>query len=352
MNRVSVFVGVALCLFAATVHAEPLFVTPELVESSDVVETALKENAGHASTSFSGAGQALSIGYTANEPITVFLVPLHGDDTYSPSDFIRFVLPASQDGDVTVDLTASPGWSSGERKYLVNMLSKTGDASASFTKLDFVPSGIFTGLSAGFRHLFTAESYLPSSYHALKGYHVFGHEVSLWLGLLTVLAAGIVSVLRPKGKKVASLIAVLIAGSFLYSLRFGLDELSFTKAHLTEYAHGTYDEAGSIHLVAATVRTLAHEHPDTNVFVCRDGTNFKEKLLRYFAYPVPVSSEAKDATGATLALVMDKYVWNVETVIDNRGSRQTLKCGPVNREAKKLSTFDDGSVLFSLTPLR
>lgn len=351
MHRTLTSIGTAaLCCFAVSAHAETLHITPELVDSSDTVQQALDENDGHASTTLVGEGKALALEYSANETITVFLVPLKEDGTYVPTDFLRFFLPAAENGDVLVDLTVSPGWSSGERKYLVNMLSKSSDANASFLRLDFIPTTVFTGMSAGMNHFFTTESYLPSSYHALHGYRIFGHHVSLWFGLLCIFIAIAAVIICPRGKKVSALLIVLIGGSFLYSLRFALDELRFAFNHVTEYQNGTYDEAGSIHLVAEVLRSSA-DKPEDNVYVCRDGTNFKEKLLRYFVYPIKVSAEPLDASGATFALVMDKRDWNIETVIDTKGSRQTLRCGSVHREAQMLTKFEDGSVLFSINPI-
>jgi hypothetical protein len=221
------------------------------------------------------------------------------------------------------------------------MLSKSGDASAAFTKLEFLPGGILNDLKAATRQLFTPEPYLPSSYHALRGYRIFGHDLSLWLGILCVFVAIGALACRKKEKKVIAFLSVLLAGNLLFALRFSVDEFAFTKTHLTEK---TYGEAGSIHTVAELLALASN--PTDVIFVCRDGTNFKEKLLRYFAYPLKVTSDPADAPAATYALVMDKYDWSIDTIVDKQGSRQTLRCGPINREGEKIATFEDDAVLF------
>jgi hypothetical protein len=116
--------------------------------------------------------------------------------------------------------------------------------------------------------------------------------------------------------------------------------------HLQEYPQGTYDEAGSVHSIAAVLKGLPKK--PTLVYVCRDGTNFKEKLLRYFAYPIRISSSAEDAMRADMAVVMNKYSWNFKTSIDAASTRSTLSCGDLARDARRVSSFEDGSILFSL----
>src|SRR5437667_3975805 len=88
--------------------AQTLQITPALIDSSEPVEQALNENKGHAITTLEGAGKALSITYSASEPIEVFMVPLETENAYVPTDYVRFTLPATTQGTVLIDLTMSP----------------------------------------------------------------------------------------------------------------------------------------------------------------------------------------------------------------------------------------------------
>ena len=52
-------------------------------------------------------------------------------------------------------------------------------------------------------------------------------------------------------------------------------------------------------------------------------------------------------SGATLAVVMDKYEWNFD---ESDNSENDLACGELKRQAEKSAAFPDGSVLFRLYP--
>lgn len=333
-------------LIAGSVSAETLLIEPSLVDSSEPVEQALRENKGRAVTAIEGQGQALIIGYRASEPIDIFMVPLKSDETFVPMDFMHFTLPKSDDGSVRIDLTVSPGWTPLRTKYLLNVLTKTEDVSAGFTSVEFEPSDILQVLGAGIRHLFTVEPYTPSSYHALRGYRIFSASFTTLMGiLLTVICVGCFAFVKAE-KKLSYITAVLTLFCFMYGVRFSLDLLRFTHEHLQGYADGLYDEAGSAHQIGRTITDIARrEKNPVRVYVCRDGTNYKEKIVKYIAYPTPVTTVA---TGATLALIMDKGEWGVETTIDRQRSLTTLHCGILHRQAEKLTDFPDGSVLFSL----
>jgi hypothetical protein len=344
MRRALILAG--LLLIPGFVFAQTLSIRPALVDSSSQVEDALKRNAGHASTVLTGNGHSLFLTYSTSEPIEVFMVPLAADNNFFPTDFVTFTLPEAEEGAANIDLTVSPGWAPGEQRYLLNLLTKSENANASFVSADFEPASLFDTVKAAFGHLFTPEPFTPSSYHALRGYRVLGYSVAVVLGMLTILVALTIYFISKPAVRLRNASLVLFAAMMLYALRWSVDLVRFTHQHLTEYANHTYDEAGSIYSVADTLKNGVASNNQkliTNnsvVFVCRDGTNFKEKVLRYFAYPTKITSEAADASGATLAIVMDKFDWKF--------TENSLSCGPIKRAAEKVVEFDDGSVLFRL----
>ncbi len=341
-----VLVLLATFFIVGTVSAETILIEPTLVDSSDPVETALRNNKGRATTAIEGAGQALVIGYRSNEPINIFMVPLKDNESYVPTDFMQFTLPQSIDGSVRIDLTVSPGWKPGRTKYLLNLLTQTESAEAGFTSLEFEPSSVGQIISTGFRHLFTVEPYTPSSYHALRGYRVFGESITITLGILTLIITIGISIFSKTEKRLSHITILLVIVTLLYASRFSIDLLRFTHEHLVGYMNGIYDEAGSAHQIGRTISDIAKESSvPVHVAVCRDGTNYKEKIIRYVTYPTPVTTTA---TGATHAVVMDRGEWSMQTTIDKDGSHSTLLCGPIHRRAKKLTDFSDGSILFSL----
>jgi hypothetical protein len=69
--------------------------------------------------------------------------------------------------------------------------------------------------------------------------------------------------------------------------------------------------------------------------------NFYPKMLRYFLYPIPVSTELKDIPRATHVVVASKLQWSYDG--------KTLVCGAIAKPAKEIATFPDGSVLFAVT---
>lgn len=346
MRTLSICSGVLLVLLAWTAQAEMLTIVPDLVQSSDVVENELRVNMGRATTSIEGNGQALIIGYESDEPISIFMVPLQSDGSYVPMDFMHFTLPKSTGGSVRIDLTVSPGWQPTDTKYLLNLLTHTENAHAGFTQIEFEPTTLMKTLMTGVRHFFTVEPYTPSSYHALRGYRVYGHSITVILGVLLLLIVVAMFIVFKREQRTQKIFIVMLIICLVYGLRMSIDLTRFTSEHLGEYLHGTYDEAGSAHDIGKSIEVIANASPSpTRVAVCRDGTNYKEKIVRYMAYPIPVS---ETVTGATLALIMDRNNWSTETTIDEKGSHTILHCGAIHHRAEKLHDFADGSTLFLL----
>lgn len=339
---------ISLTFAVPTVSAQVISIRPAIVDSSEPVERALAENKGRASTALEGKGAKLMISYRSNQSLEIYMVPLDANDDFVPTDFLRFTLPQAEQGAASIDLTVSPGWKPMQQRWLVYLLSKDETADAGFDSLSFIPASPFIVVKAGVGHFLTPEPYTPSSYHALRGYRIYGAHVAVMLGLAVLLLSACVFLFVRPERRLAVALAILLIGTALYQLRFGLDLLRFTNQHLGEYAEGTYDEAGSAHIIAQNFHMIATE--GQTVYSCRDGTNYKEKILRYFAYPIRISSDDAAAATADFAIVMDKASWSMDTATVNKATVLTLRCGAVNRRAERLTTFADGSILFRLLP--
>lgn len=339
-------------LLPGAAHAEALKITAVSVASSGPVEKALLENRGRATTSIEGNGAILRLTYKASQPLTIYMVPLSAENTFVPTDFLLLTLPTTEAGTAEIDLTISPGWAPRNTVWLLHLLTKDENADTGFATVEFVPTPVTTILTTFFRHLFRVEPYSPSSYHALRGYRIFSVSVTILLGIALVLCCIAALLLSKKSQKLQMLTLVLVSCQLLYGLRFGIDLLRFTHEHHGSFVTGTYDEAGSVYLVALTIRDLAEksamQEEKMTVLVCRSGTNYKEKLLRYFAYPIRISSDSKHEVTAQYVLVMNALDWSIEEVTMNGSNKQILHCEDQTFEVKKLSDFPDGSVLFSL----
>lgn len=327
----------ALFVVPAITHAEELTIVPQTVDSSAPIEQALQENAGSASVRISGKGSAFRITYRATEPLTIFMTPLQADDRFSPSDFLTFTLPISDSSAATIDLTVSPGWSPREQMWLLHILTKNEEADAGFSTMDFVPSSPLTVVRAFLRHSFKTEPYTPSSYHALLGYRAYGYDLTFIFGIILFVVCAIVAIFAKRKMKIASVLLVLVGFQMLYGLRFGIDLVRYAAEHIPGYAAGTYDEAGSVYQIATVLR----EEKMHSVFVCRSGTNYKEKILRYAAYPIVVTSDPTLLDGADAVMIMNAANWRFD------GS--SLFCDDLFVKATKASDFPDGSILFRVT---
>ncbi|MSR67442.1 hypothetical protein EXS65_01260 [Candidatus Peribacteria bacterium] len=330
------------------VDAQTLHITPALIDESHTLEQALMTMKSSASTTVEGLGGILEITYESSEPLEIYMVPMQKNESYVPTDYMRFTLPASEEGTVAIDLTVSPGWSLRNQHWLVHLLGKEETTNAAFSTIEFKTEGSKNVVVAATRHLLTKEFYTPGSYHALRGYRMLGRSFPIMFGILTIIGVLLCCILSPNKHCRRSVLGTLLIGSFLYQARFSIDLLRYTREHTQEYAEGTYDEAGSIHALADVLISLVKNPSATTVYVCRDGTNFKEKLLRYFSYPIRISSELGVAATADYAVVMDKYEWEFDTTVTKDETTLIVKCGDMNRRAQKLSTYPSNEILFRL----
>ncbi len=347
MTRVFLSAAFAALFFAyPAIAAAQITIIPQLIDSSEPVMAALANNAGHASTTLTGRGRTLRLVYDSPETLEVYMVSVDKNGAFVPTDFMRFMLPAGKQAQALIDLSVSPGWSFGERKYLLHLLSPSADANASFYQADFLAPGVLSMLTVPAKHFLKPEPYTPGTFHALFGYRVLGLPVTVMAGFLAVIIVLLMFVTAGAKSAVATL-SILIIAQLLYGLRFSADLLRFTREHLTSYyTEGIYDEAGSMHAVAALLREKTAARPETSVYFCRDGTNFKEKLLRYFVYPLPVSAESDAAKRSMRVVVSGKYKEGYTY------EKNMLRCGEIDSFATLLGKFPDGTEIFSLTPRR
>ena len=345
-----------LILVPIIVGAQYLRITPVTVDSSAPVEEALKNNKSSASTKIEGAGGILRLTYIASDELKVYMVPLSTEGRFVPNEFLRLALPATEGDTVEIDLTVSPGWRPSKTTWIVHLLTKNEETDAGFAAIEFVPVSLLETIAASFQHIFTAEPYSPSTYHAVRGYRVFGNDATVIMGILLLIVAGATLLRAKKSTKLRTLVIVILTFQGLYGLRFGLDLLRFSSEHASGYAQGFYDEAGSVHQITPVLRILVSENPmkseaETTVFVCRSGTNFKEKILRYFSYPIRISSDVNDAKTSDFALVMNADDWSFDAVLseEEKTNDEVLRCGDLSMKAQKLREFPDGSILFSIS---
>ena len=323
-------------------QGEEVFLVPKVIDASEPIRTALQENKGYTSTTLHGKGASLHLQYSASEDITFFLVPIATNKSYVPNDTVLTVLPKGERKNVTIDLTVSPGWSPWQEDYMLQMLTPSKEADASFFEVDFFDASIVTTIKAALQHFWTLEPYSPSSYHALRGYRILGISLPIIAGVFIIACSIFMVIFRTKIS--ASLLPnFLIITTLLIAARSTIDDVRFSKQHLFEYfTKGTYDEAGSIFTIAEFLK--ANTDDDARIYICREGTNFQEKLLRYAVYPRHVSDLKNDAQTATHVLITDRRSWS----FDDKNS--SLVCGDLS-EAKIESKekFVDGSLLFTLT---
>ncbi len=347
MNTGKIFIArtisaALLSLLPSVVMAQTLTITPEVITSSSSVEKALQENKGRAKTSVEGKGGTLRLTYQASEPITIFMVPMTENGRYNQSDFIVMTLPTTEKAVADIDLTISPGWSPTTKKWLLHALTKDQETVAGFSTIEFIPVSLTKILTTVLRHALTAESYSPSSYHGLHGYRITSLDLTMMLGIALLVIGAVTLLTAKQSRRLQTLVIVIVACHALYGLRFGIDLLRFTGEHLSGYARGGYDEAGSIYQVSEALTELTARNEKKTVFVCRSGTDYKEKILRYVAYPMTVTSDSASVLTADFAVAMDTDTWTYDPM------SESLRCGTLTIPVRKISDFPDGSILFTI----
>lgn len=336
----------AIIVVAATsVHhaqaAEIATLTPTIVSTSSVVEDAIRKSGGFGRTTVEGKGRYLGLRYDATDPLTVFVVPLKEDASYDPSDYTVLTLPSGKDQTIRIDLSIAPGWHPGSITYLMNLLAPSKETSMQIYETAFIPANIYDIVIASFRHLLTVEPYSPSSVHALRGQRMLGVSVTVILGISLIFACIVAYVVTHRSSRSRIMGGIIAIFVLLAGGRFGIDGLRITQEHVDTLLHqNLYDEAGSIYTIAAMIKEKSEKG---DVFFCRTGTNFQEKLLRYLLYPIHVSGDAWMMHEAQYAVVTSTHEWSFEKGI--------LQCKGQKRAATLLTSYPDDITLYQFAPL-
>jgi hypothetical protein len=345
---VAAITGAMVLLGAAPVFAQasdhPMIIEPALVRTSQFVSKLVSNETGSARKTVEGRGDRVRMRYASSGSFVLFIAPLDANGNYVPLDMMAAKLPATTAmTDVVIDVSVSPSWSLATTQYLFLFISDEKDMAASIASIDFEGPTIGDLPLILWKQFWIPEPYLPSSYHGLLGYRVFGLSVPVIIGIGAI--ACIIALARRSKHPVGTAMAVATWFLLVVGLRAGVDTSQWTRAHLTEwYANGTYDEEQDVVEIARTLRTLAEKNPTRPmiVFVCRDGTNFREKLLRYFAYPISFVSTLGETDPPTHVLVMGKVdPWSMENEI--------LTCNAFKGSVQHTKTFVDGTELFSVS---
>lgn len=330
----------AVLLVAIPCKAENMKIRPVLALSSDQSQI-LASYKEYSEGSVQGAGSRLQISYHSGSPLNGYIAILEGT-TYNPANLYHFLLPADASGTATIDLTALTTWNPAVHSYYLNFLSDADRTDTEFTQMQFLQTTASDLIGASLQHLIQVEPYWISSAHLLRGYTILGIPFSILLELLTLIIIGII-LLRKGTHAAAPVLCILIASTFFYALRFDIDLLVYTKRHLNEWwSNHTYGEARDLYSVSNALKGDIALHPEisASVSVCFDSTDYYAKLIRYLLYPIPVSITGSIDHSSTHVLVTRKIDWKYDGGI--------LTCGTSNRLARKIQSFDDGSVLFSI----
>lgn len=341
MRRLLVPISLLFLAAPVTTAAEEVHLTParELTHEQRLRRA---EAAGEARQSVAGWGDRLRITYKAGKDIDLDLAPLHRGSDVDPLEMTYTTLPAGEHVAV-IDLTASPGWSLLPQEYVLQFASPAGTDRTDILAMEFLPPSIASIGWAAETGLLRREEFLVSTPQIVRGASLAGIPFALLVGMMTAAAAVFFPWLTKRNAGSGAIMAILTIGTLFYGLWFGIDLARFTIGHLREWAaNGTIGDFGAAENIGAALRTLPKDSRPPVVYVCSDAGNYIPKAIRYFAYPVPVSSDAKDIPRATHVLVARKLQWT-----EGEGM---LRCGEVSGEATRIKTFADGSILFAAAP--
>lgn len=286
-----------------------------------------------------GSGDRLEITYISPDPIALDIAPQRRGSSVDPAEILHVTLPAGEHTAI-VDITATPGWSPLRQAYVFWSFTTEKGAKAEISGIRFLPASYGSILNAALHHLSIRETYQVSLHHTLRGTMTLGWPFALPVGILTLVAAGVISRLRRRAFVLPALITLSI-GALLFGAWSGIDLTRFTVSNLRDwYGKGIYSQAGSAALVSERFRKEARRSSDSPLlYVCHDKSDFYPKMLRYFLYPLPVSSKPEDVMHATHVIVARTLSWKYKEGL--------LTCGGLSGNAKKIAEFPDASVLFA-----
>lgn len=331
-----------MTLWSTVAYADEFHIIPEPALSSDQFSI-LSQYKQFSEGQVEGAGPHLKITYSSSIALNAYVAILYDDDTYNPADLYHFTVPATKDGTVIIDLSALTTWTPFHHRYYLSFLSNEELTDTQFTDMVILPGHISDLIRAVFTHILKEEPFWVSSMHLLRGYKILNVSFTLILGVALCIAATVL-LLHKRSCSIPSVLILLLIGYLAYDIRMSVDLAVRTALHLKEWTSlHTYGEARDIYSVADALKKDAAMRPTPSAAsICFDSTDYYAKLIRYLAYPIPVTLTGSQLPVTTHVIATHSLTWT-----DSGG---ILRCGGINHPAKRVREFDDGSVLFSLTP--
>lgn len=320
-----------LLLLPFTAGAEVLHITPSVNPSVETKQE-ITANQGIANGTVNGRGDRLHIIYSSASDIIGNVVSVRSDGRIDVQGFLSFTLPSGLNQEAIIDLTVARDWSPFASQYYLTFTKKDAAADTNFHEIAVLPATFSSMGRAAFSQLISPEPYQVAAHHMVRGYYILGSALSAILGLAVLI--GFVFALKRRSSQ--RIIAVVVIGLFIYSMRFGIDLVYFAVTNISAwYGDEIIAHAGSMADVGERMKT----QKNATLFVCDDATDYFMKMARYFAYPTPVLREIV-AGQTTHVLVVQKANWSFDETM--------LRCGSINAPARLLETYPDGAQLFEL----
>ncbi|MAE68278.1 MAG: hypothetical protein QF793_01050 [Candidatus Peribacteraceae bacterium] len=312
-------------IFLLVPHTFAGEVPVQLLGEDIAIEEIVSSAASHAKADLKGKGSLMKLSYSTIEPLSVFVMFQETDGSFDTFETLRTVLPAGTMQEATVDLTQSPGWSTGIRRYRLYFFSSA-PAGAEFHDVTFEAASIGSIISAALNHLINTQPYSPASYHRLPGYSILSIPLVPIVGLLMVLIV-VLLILKKNRNLIIPLIVVIV---LISHARFSVDALRYSWKHVGEWmGNGTYATAGALPSIAERLR----EEEAQRIYLCHSGTTYAVKLLQYHTYPGLISNQ-----DPSHIVVHKSTDWSID------GER--LRCGEDQFSVTLMEEYKDGSALY------
>jgi hypothetical protein len=333
----SVLLSFIFLLIAVPASAQSVMqVSPTLASNESREFLTQQETRSEETVLLAQRGAELLLEYSADAPIDLWMsFPIEQEGTQNirtnPLHALKMEsLHAGEHVTVLIDLTLSPAWSPSRESYLLHVRGVPGSV-ISIHHVAFIPANALKLFQAFIRELFVKEPTILSTINFLRGYKVFDTSMTVVLGALFFIGAGIALFLA---KKRVSMFLVCLIFLLLYDARFSIDLLRIHAADVSQWQEkGEYRQLGPIHEIAAFLKEERRSIGDAmSVAICFDGTDYLQKQLRYLMYPTPVRQAKDNFEEATHLVIVDT----------KRGLLQNgnAACGEdLQRPALLLSTF-------------
>ncbi len=305
----------------------------------------------HAEVQLAGGGDRIDVRYRSDTPVEAFVF---FGDAKAPLDIttaLAATLPAGNDADASLDVSASPAWSLFTNNYQVFFLVHDAQGT-SIQTVSLIPTPLWRVPAIALRQFFTPEPYQPSSYHRLKGYQIFGLPLTILSLIACAVCIGIIVIWKRRGARLMPVLTALLVTFLLYGARFSSDLLWITTGHLQEwYGHETYAQAGSAYAIADAITKDGNAHPSkekSTVLLCTQGTSFVPALMTYLLYPIPVTQLAENANESEYVIVFQPPMAQGQATRDEGAHAESVRCdGLMVAGLTRLQSFPDGSILYA-----